>query len=352
MSFLDQIRMDDVAAVLRSIWTQRMPTWAFGQVAGNSELPPIDQHALKPGEDYVYIQLEALRIPHVREGWSKYYPAVHCFGTVQAFLGDEVDFSVFTGPANLEALGPSGLDHVIFGQQDLLGPVPYWGGPLGLEIGLYAIKDEDLAKPFLGILGDLSKQLGGTMLSTAASLVEPLKQGIEVITGQNAEHIQVGYDAYARPLGTGYYAAIAAEGLDLTQLQLTPNGLVHDGRPLEEDAYFAFSVTTPDINSRWGKLPGLAEAWTQVRKAAKVSDLDQAWRAFRLLLVTSDDLIPRQRDALRDQLQTLVDQQRLVLKDSRTIAPEPLNANGVVAFDEPDGGLAQPLPALSDIVTG
>ena len=69
----------------------------------------------------------------------------------------------------------------------MLGPVPYRGGDIGLEVGLFSIKSADLAKPYLSLMEDISNKAGVSMINTALQFAEPLKNGINLLVGGDVD---------------------------------------------------------------------------------------------------------------------------------------------------------------------
>lgn len=294
---------------LQDAWHGEAKQWTFGRLPSGQILDgqePIQDRPIKPNEEYIGVNLRSLWIVNSRVGWTSFYPAVHAYISAPAFLGQDDEFHVLTTPADIKQLTSKGLDRVIVGNQRLLGPVPYWGGDLKLELALFAIKAEDLAAPFLSVLGDLSAAAGGAFGTTAMAFAEPLKNGIALLTGGGSDSLEIGYFADAEQPRTGYYTAIRAEGRRLADLWLKDGYLVDGrGQPLRDAPYFVFSLDATASRSDWRKLPGLDDAWAGVTSATKDGDkskLESAYERVKRIVYASDDLLIRQVDEIIAEL--------------------------------------------------
>jgi hypothetical protein len=295
---------------LQDAWHGKAKQWTKGRLPGDHILdgqPPIPDRPVTANKEYIGVHLRSLWIVNTRVGWEKYYPAVHAFISTPAFLGADDEFHVLTTPAEIKELTSKGMDRVIVGDQRLLGPLPYWGGDLKLELALFAIKAEDLAAPFLAVLGDLSQAAGGAFGVTALAFAEPLKNGIALLTGGGADSLEIGYFADAEAPRTGYYVAIRKEGVKVENLWLK-NGYLVDGagQPVRDAPYFVFSIDATASRTDWRKLPGLEEGWASVSAAAKDGEkakLEAAWERVKRIVYASEDLFRAQMDEVIAQLE-------------------------------------------------
>ncbi|RZM18123.1 MAG: hypothetical protein EOO88_41565, partial [Pedobacter sp.] len=65
-----------------------------------------------------------------------------------------------TAPTAMRDLDPNRLDRIIQSNYRLMGPVPYVGGDIRVEIGLLSVASADLAAPYLQLLETLSDKAG------------------------------------------------------------------------------------------------------------------------------------------------------------------------------------------------
>jgi hypothetical protein len=312
-SWFPEVR--ELWAKLQDAWHGEAKQWVFGRLPSDHVLDgqeAMSDREVVASDEYVGISLRSLWIVNTRNGWQKYYPALHAFVAAPAFMGDDVEFHVLTTPANLKELSAQGLDKVIAGNQRLLGPVPYWGGKLRLELALFAIESANLAAPFLSVLGDLSSAAGGAFATTALAFAKPLTNGIALLTNGSGNSLEIGYFADAETPRTGYYVAIRAEGIALDNLWLKQGYLVDGtGTPLRDAPYFVFSVDAVTSRPDWRRLPGLEEAWNAVTTAGREGDtakVDTAYARVKRLINSSDDLVTRQMQEIVTELDRRVAQ--------------------------------------------
>lgn len=326
----------DIWDRLQDAWHGEARQWTFGRLPGDHVLDgqaPIADRTVKPNEEYLGISLRSLWIVNTRVGWTTFYPAVHAFVSAPAFIGQDVEFHVLTTPANIKELTTQGLDRVIVGDQRLLGPIPYWGGDLRLELALFAIKAEDLAAPFLAVLGDLSAAAGGAFAATALAFASPLKNGIALLTRGAANSLEIGYFADAQQPRTGYYLATRGEGVALEDLWLK-QGYVIDGhgQPLRNAPYFVFSIDATSSRADWRQLPGLEDAWRAVTRAgmeAEAAKLDKAYERVKRIIRASDDLLTRQMDEIIAELQPRYDQLKQGAEGELEVAVTPVGLDRI-----------------------
>ena len=113
------------------LWRTEAKGWAFGHIGSPVEI--------EAGKRYVSVMLRQLRIVNQRVGFSRFYGAVEFFGRVPHMSGTPVEFASVTSPGKLRDIRKKDLDNFVVGTQRLLGPVPYVGGDLEIEIGLFTI---------------------------------------------------------------------------------------------------------------------------------------------------------------------------------------------------------------------
>src|SRR5215468_55481 len=139
--------------------------------------------SVQAGQEYLTIDLEALHIVNVRKGLTKFYGAVHSNIGIPYLSGEMREFQFLSTPPELGEADAKNLDRVIPGPFRLLDGVPYRGGKIDLEVGLFSIVAADLAGPYLNLLGDLSQKAGVAFVSAAIPFVDVLHSGFKAIAG-------------------------------------------------------------------------------------------------------------------------------------------------------------------------
>src|SRR4051794_3651502 len=125
-----------------------MGWFSWGSSSGAEKIPvdwtflplTIDADATE-GEYYLTIDLGSMRTPETERGYTKWYGAVHSFVSVPTSdATDNAKFRVVTTRSNLKDIDATNLDRVLQFNKRLLGPIPYRGGMLTFEVGLYSVK--------------------------------------------------------------------------------------------------------------------------------------------------------------------------------------------------------------------
>ena len=295
---------------LVDVWTDEARSWTFGRLgAGDSDLRPIADDVIRPGERYLVVTLETIHIPNSRKGWSTFYPALHAFASVPGSWSPEpTKYHVFTTPDQLKALSPGAMGNLIVGEQVLVGPLPFWGSPLRLELGLFAIKAEDLTKPFLALLSDLSSAAGGTF-AAATALAGPLRDGAALLAGIAGDSLEIGYFGDLREPATGHYAVVAQDDLDTGTMAVRDGRLRTAAGEAVDAPYFIFAIEgLSSIAGQHHRVAGLPEAWRRLTtvvtdEAPTAAKLDAAWQRVQLTIAASPDLIPTDKDIVTKGLE-------------------------------------------------
>src|SRR5437867_2718374 len=129
--------------------------WTFGQIQ-NVGSEKYSEQKVEPRKAYMNIFLESLHIPYSRRGTGKYHGAVYSFTSLPSLTGGDAQFNTVIAPKNLRDMDKSHVDRVLVGRHSLLGAIPYRGGNVKFEIGLFSIKSSDLAGPYLEVLQTLA----------------------------------------------------------------------------------------------------------------------------------------------------------------------------------------------------
>lgn len=249
---------------------------------------------------YISILLRSMKITDARRLWNKFHPVVHSYVSIPHRDGIQAEFQVVTSPAELLKLDAGHLDRVITLNQPLLGPTPYRGGDLTLKLALYSVKSSDLAKPFIGVLETMATAAGVSFVSVAKPFVEPLKKGLELLTGSTELRLEIGLSTSFRKPETGYFFVMRAErgavkAADVTIAQ--DFRLVNNkNQAISTYPYFVFSIEVSDSREDWFLIPEIADIHKQLRLAVrkdKRADVDELFLTFKRIVLTSPDLLEK-----------------------------------------------------------
>jgi hypothetical protein len=278
-------------------WRRAAEDWTFVQL--RDDRTPAGAQALADADtDYLNVFLKSARVVDARIGFTTFYGAVHSFISLLHRSGTVAEFNVITAPSALKNLDTKGIDRVIQLNQRLLGPVPYAGGDLTLEIGLFAIASSNLAAPYLQLLETLSKTAGVSYLSMALPFAAPILEGMRLLTGNSQDvMLEVGISTSQPAPKLGYFAIIRGPKgeLDPRRLSVDPSDfrLLIDGAALREYPYMVLEFTAEPMRSDWFAIPEIAAAYRHVQEEyrnGRPDALAEALTVFRRTAIASNDL--------------------------------------------------------------
>jgi hypothetical protein len=263
---------------------------------------------LERDKHYVHVRLKSLRIVDSRIAWKKYYGCIHTNTTLADSRNGEAEFQSVSTPAKLAGPDPKHADRILLVDLPVLGPVPYRGGNMTVEIGLFAVQSSDLAEPFLDVLKTMSQVAGVSFVSAAAPFVQPIKKGAERLLGL-ADHssLAVGVARGFAPVETGYYLVTDAPAdlVDGNRIKLDETFRIQFERndKLADYPYFVFSIEADTRRANWASIPELRSAHDALRALLRdpkttSAKAEEAYTFFKRLAQTSPDLIDADADAL------------------------------------------------------
>jgi hypothetical protein len=262
--------------------------------------------ALEADTTYLSIRVKSLRLPFTRKGVNKLYGVVHSFADIPGGPGEAVRFATATTPAELAGVDPKNLSKVVTVDKAVVGPTPWWGGDLKLQIGLFSVVEQNLAAPFLSTLTALSNQVGVSFAATAKPFVDVISMGVAALSRDvGSVKLEIGLDRGYDPPVPGHYALIAAPAGALRDakfdLDSSDGKLKVDGVHYTEKPYIVFTIEAVTQQPRWGEIAELRAAYQKIREAKRLNDQAKAKDAltsFRLLALSSTDLIFSDAQAL------------------------------------------------------
>jgi len=261
---------------------------------------------IQPDKKYITISIKSARIEKVKKLWKKYHGVVYSFFR---FLHSETgvaEMASVTLPTKLKELDGHGVNNVIQMDDIVLGPVPYRGGSVEMEIGLLAVEHDDLAGKFVGFIGKVGEQTGAPkFFAKSVPILGLIKSGIEMLTGTNkAKSLKIGIaqELWGETLKTGFYFASHAEKGEIDSSKLTidkeDGRLLLNGEPFKDDSYFVFSISATQKRDDIESIPELLNGYQEIQAAVRVGDLERAKKAvdvYKFLCLASPDLIDSDR---------------------------------------------------------
>ena len=296
---------------MQQVFRTRARSWILASLTpGQVRSPGFDgqqpPQPIEADKHYLRVRLLSMHVVNVRKGIERFYGAVHSFASLPHPDGSgRAEFNVLVTPTQLQNVDAKRIDRVVQVSQTLFGPVPYRGGALELEAGLFSIQSADLTAPFLGLLESLSRTAGVAFVAQALPFAEPLKKGIDLLTGSGDPAVlEIGFAAEQWSPRTGVWVNIRATRAtddapgDLRVEDLTLEGddyvLRHRGVPVSEYPYMVFEVSADTKREAFFEIPDLRRTYGELReamRAGKVQDIEEAFAVFRRTALTSGDLL-------------------------------------------------------------
>ena len=286
--------------------------------------------AIEADECYIEVYLESFRLELARKWTTTFDPVVYVFAGMARDGLEPAKLAAVSKPAELEGLDPGGLGKVIVAERRLLGPTPWRGGPLDLQLGLFSLKRSDVLTPWLDYVTKVAEKGGASFVGPARPFVDLIGEGLGLLAGQKSEcAIEVGL-ATSMLLETSRICAIVdvpSGTLDPKKISLDRDQrtLRHDGQPLNA-GYCVFSIRCTKEKSYFGSIPELRAGIAELKRTLKEFDgenrkpVEDAYTAYRRETVLSPDLIPADAQRLAAKAKTqLVDP---ILSGSQPISRE------------------------------
>jgi hypothetical protein len=284
---------------VRDFWKAEAKDYLFGLLdatqgpAGTSRTPILKDKA------YVLVTLRRMRIVNVRLATKKLYGAVHSDLGLLHQSGSIVNFKQLIAPPELKDVESASLDRTIVTNQPILGPTPYRGNALQLNLALVSVVSSNLAGPYLEVLSGLASAAGVSFVSIAQPFLKPLASGIDLLTGiSGASMREIQVVTNLAPLQTGVFVVMRAtqNDLKLDDLRVAPDYSLQcpDGRPVTKYPYIVASIESAADRNDWMSIPELKAAYVQVADAVKRDKPDEyqeAMASFRRTALLSNDLL-------------------------------------------------------------
>lgn len=293
-----------------------------------------------PDESYVELYIDSLRLRNARRFATKFDGVAYTFVTLAFDGSGKIMVPAVSKPDKLAQLDPGGLSKVITVDKQMMGALPWRGGQLLLELGLFSVKGGNLLTPVLDYVTEISNAAGVSFVGKIAPFAPLISKGIDLLAGQTQDvALEIGLDTAIDLQTPGTHAIIAVPKgsmVDPTKLTIDPGDrkLLLDGQPLAQ-GYCVFSLRKTDVKADFGEIPDLKDRYAELMVAIKTGDAEKikpAFDAFRLGVLASSDL-------------TTGDSTRLIAKAKAKVSAA--LAGGGVSADEADA--LHPTEILADV---
>jgi len=276
---------------IRGLWKQEQQNWTLLSVAAPAvaQLPGAIPYgtSVNPHQAYVTVNMRSMAIAATRVGWNRFHAALYTQATLGMRDGSVATIQSVLSPDFLRNLDPKRIQNVLQIDRTIFGPVPYIGTKVSYETGVFAVKHADLAAPFLSCLTDLASAAGVALVSAAKPFIEPIKTGIELLTGtHDATSLEIALSRDLQPPTTGWFALLreTQQNLNGTKLSVDANNfeLRDNGNSVSGVPYLVFSVDGNPTRPDWAQIPDLKAAYADFTKAATAGNQNAAEDAVKL----------------------------------------------------------------------
>lgn len=286
-------------------WKQEQVNWTIEPVtppaglAGDTELKPYGE-SVAANAAYMRVKMRSMQVAAVRKGWNLFHAALYSHVTLSLRNGAKADLQTVLSPDFFRNLDAAHLKNVMMLDRTVFGPVPYIGGVLAVKMGVFAVKDADLAAPLLGVLTDLAGVAGVSLVTAAKPFIGPIKQGVELLSGASAAaSLEIALDRDFDPPATGWFALVRLKAgtVKAGGLSVRPGNLelLSLGQPLSGVPYLVYSIDALTRRTDWPQIPELSELYNEFRDAADRNDQNRATEVvknFRRRAMLSPELLP------------------------------------------------------------
>jgi hypothetical protein len=293
-----------------SVWKTRAEDWVYGWL-GPEQVPPNSPGgAIVPDTAYLNVFLKSARVVDVRKGLSNFYGVVHSFIKLAHPSLQTAEFNVVATPTALRNVDER-VDRVVQINQRLLGPTPYRGGDLEIEVGLFSVPSCNMAGPYLSLLENLSNAAGVCFISTALPFIPIILEGMKLLTGGQDIRLEIGLSITEPEPRQGYCVVLRApkDALPLSSLRLDPVDfrlLDSNEKPIASYPYLVLEVQAQKKRADWFRIPDLAKPYSRIQEyyregAGRTDDTEAALQMFRRIARTCDDLIMDDANEVADR---------------------------------------------------
>jgi hypothetical protein len=296
---------------------KRAIDWYFAPLEEKDEIPR--------DEVYVSVFLRSMRILNVRSGLKRFAGAVHSFIELPQLASGTAAFHTFTIPDELKAVDPEHVDRVVVSSQRLLGPVPYRGPDIKLDLGLFSVETSDLVDAYLGILSDLASAAGVGYVNAALPFVKPIENGIQrLLDAGGPAMLEIGLSKDIDTPREGLYLIMRGPEKELRHLELVRDGeykVSRADRGKLEYPYMTFEIVATPIRSDWFKIDELRRAHATLQDVVRSGNVRAArdqFAVFRYATLTSPDLLYADAERIVEEAEKQLERTLRTTETART----------------------------------
>lgn len=271
--------------------------------------------SMLPDQCYIELYVESLRLAKARRFTTAFNGLVYSFAELSRSGHDRIELASLTKPQNLADIDSKNLDRVITVSKRTMGAMPWRGGPLSLELGLFSVKSGNILGPLVDYVTKVSEKSGISAAVKLDPFLPLITEGLDIIIGQKQDtEIELAINSDINLTESRLCAIVALPKNELNESQLSidrvDRKLLLNGKPLDA-GYCVFSIRYSDRNPDWGAIEALKTAYADFNQAilsGKHKDAEEALAGFNRQVVVCPDLIDSDKERLRAKVkQALID---------------------------------------------
>jgi hypothetical protein len=247
---------------------------------------PVETAPLKAGEGYFRLWVAEMYLRSDQQWFRSFYPVVQSLTTFQFGAGAQrLEIPHLAGPGHLKSIDPANLDRVVQIDHPLTSLVPFAGGTVQIEAGLFAMQADDMLQRFLDVVSSFSGLLAVPQLSAAINIAGSVSKGVEQILGIGTNRLMLGYQQTfagtggSTQLGPAHIVLLNAQsGSTKPEHYWVRNGNLHYGldaeqaTPLTGVDYMLLRLETVAQRDDWDGLTSINEPWTKAIESLSQTD--------------------------------------------------------------------------------
>lgn len=322
--------------------------WVFGWLEKNQVPEEGDRNEIVAEEDYITLKLKSMRIVNVRAGLDKFYGVLHSYNSVihPSTPGKIAEFNTIISPDALKNVDAKHIDNVVNLDRIILGPIPYYG-ILKLQLGLFSVKCYDLLAKYTELLESVSSIAGVAFVSTALPYIQPIKQGISLLThGDQDSILEIGLSREFDTLKSGWFLVMRApaEEINIRNLKVTPHNFQlidkYSEKQIKDYPYMICQIQSSKQRPDWRLIPEIIKSYNELMDIVRSGDLNrvkESLSSFRRIVYTSPDLVFSDAKTLYAKVESKVNDIFGPSNVECTLSiPEPMSLDDIDIYEHSD----------------
>lgn len=278
------------------------------------------ERTIQSGE-YVSLFIEAINIAHTRVGFDSFYGVVYVDVSISSEKLPQNKEKIFRSPEGLKKHDKNNPSNIIMGRSRVINSIPYDGGDIEIEIGIFSVRNSDLAGPYISMIEEMNIELGSISgFSSLSKLFDVVNGGVRLLLGTTgAVNLEVGIsNTFSEPTASKF--AIYGKSPDETSgrsITLSENFCLVDEnyKEIKDVPYLVFSLESSSKRADWYKINGIKEAYEYLNKEIDTDEYDRIKYAEEKLyreIEKSRELFTSDAIRLKEMLQKKFDERRKV----------------------------------------